>query len=454
MHYTWFLLLSSAYIGTTCTSQNKTIHREKEEKITVTQAFAKERLDSLAPGIPAYTRSTLQYAQEGAPFLQLTFGKPSIITRSSTLQTWGHYQFPTLFSGIDSGFVVKIHYAPDAVASYGKSDYIYAFSNDGIRWDTIIAPEGQQEHRIAEGIVLANGDRLKIVTPKNILVQDLSLPKPVAQQGNYTFYRYHDLPESRKGIFLARMKKGEQVWKKEKAALIDNDALRYSYQGMFPVVWWGDIHRTKDDALLAGIYPGYYVDDQGQAQTKSGIFFYRSTDEGKSWKIYSRIPYTWDAKLQPKGSAFGGFTEPTFETLQDGSYYCVMRTTDLENGPLYAARSTDEGKTWSTPQAIAPAGVLPRLLQLENGILVLSSGRPGVQLRFSSNQGKTWSKAFEQVSYDPIKGIDWYTSCGYTSLLPIGPDACYLIYSDFFNMDESGKLRKAIKIRKITATSP
>lgn len=126
-----------------------------------------------------------------------------------------------------------------------------------------------------------------------------------------------------------------------------------------------------------------------------------------------------------------------------------MRTTDgMGIGPMYASRSMDLGKTWSTPVAFAPSGVLPRLLRLRNGILVLSSGRPGVQVRFSADgRGETWTDPVEMVriSTDNAHG----DTCGYTSLVSTAPDRFLIAYSDFRHPDDEGQLRKAIKVCEI-----
>ncbi len=45
------------------------------------------------------------------------------------------------------------------------------------------------------------------------------------------------------------------------------------------------------------------------------------------------------------------------------------------------------------PRAFTPTGVMPRLLLLGNGTLVMTSGRPGVDLRFSfDGRGKRWTE--------------------------------------------------------------
>src|SRR5690606_25288954 len=110
-----------------------------------------------------------------------------------------------------------------------------------------------------------------------------------------------------------------------------------------------------------------------------------SSDNGHSWSVRSRIPYAPDLRTDPNGGSRAalGFTEPASIILHNGTYLCVMRTTDgLGDSPMYISYSPDTGRTWSQPVTFTRSGVLPRLIQLENGIIVLSSGRPGVQLRF------------------------------------------------------------------------
>jgi len=40
-------------------------------------------------------------------------------------------------------------------------------------------------------------------------------------------------------------------------------------------------------------------------------------------------------------------------------------------------------------------------------------------------------------------------SCGYTSLLAMGPDRFLIIYSDFKYKNAAGEIRKAIKVREV-----
>ncbi len=110
---------------------------------------------------------------------------------------------------------------------------------------------------------------------------------------------------------------------------------------------------------------------------------------------------------------------------------------------MYAARST----TW---QDVGRRGnrALGRLRACcsDNGVLVLSSGRPGVQLRFCADgRGEMWTEACEIL---PLRGPAGPISCGYTSLLATGADRFWIVYSDFQHNTPEGP-RKAIEVREV-----
>ena len=263
----------------------------------------------------------------------------------------------------------------------------------------------------------------------------------------YYLYRLDQLPEKCQGVFINRLKKGEIEWKVERATINDPQAVRGHFKGLFPIGWWGNMHVLPDGSMIAGVYPGFFVPDDNVVDTRSGVFFYRSTDNGYSWNIQGRIGYIPDLVADPKGNQRMGFSEPAFEILSDGTFLCIMRTADgLGIGPMYASRSTDQGRTWTKPEAFTPFGVFPRMLKLENGVIVLASGRPGVQVRFSTD-GRDWSTALEML---PYKNEDDLVSCGYTGLLSTGKNRFLIIYSDFRYLNKEKEIRKAIKVREIT----
>jgi hypothetical protein len=127
-------------------------------------------------------------------------------------------------------------------------------------------------------------------------------------------------------------------------------------------------------------------------------------------------------------------------------------TNGVGNGPVYASRSTDMGVTWTKPEVIAPAGALPRLLHLKNGVIAYTSGRPGVQLRFTkTGANDSWTDPFEMLPYESKSmQVIYQVSCGYTALLATGDNKFLMIYSDFRYKNKSNEERKAIKVREIT----
>jgi len=286
--------------------------------------------------------------------------------------------------------------------------------------------------------------------PPALKVEELQLPKPLSKKG-IALYKHSEIPEVLKGLYLKRLPKGGTFWITEHVVVDDPQAVRYTMSGLFPLVWWGDMHIATDGSIIAGIYPGFYLNEKGVVDP-SGILFYRSIDEGHTWKIQGRIPYAPDLKTDPNGDkrlAFG-FTEPGFEILSDGTFLCVMRSTDsfVTKSPMYLSRSADLGVTWTKPQTFTRAGVLPRLLQLKNGVIVLASGRPGVQLRFCMDgKGQKWTDPFEMLPFKNEK--ESAVSCGYTELLATGPDRFLLIYSDFKYHNQDNEIRKAIKVREV-----
>ena len=104
---------------------------------------------------------------------------------------------------------------------------------------------------------------------------------------------------------------------------------------------------------------------------------------------------------------------------------------------------------------MAKNGVMPRLLRLGNGMLLLSSGRPGVQLRISkSGLGDDWSEPVDVLPPTSDKlDVD---SCGYTGLVALDRDTCLIVYSWFQKPDADGRPHKAVLARRIrlTATIP
>lgn len=106
-------------------------------------------------------------------------------------------------------------------------------------------------------------------------------------------------------------------------------------------------------------------------------FIARSADGGRRWEFVHAFH---EADVKPVYGAGDrevdeGFDEPDVEVLPNGDLYCIMRTGSYS--PMYGARSTDGGQTWSTPVSTGWQGVKPALRVLPNGVLACTAGRGG-----------------------------------------------------------------------------
>ena len=419
-----------------------------------------QNLTVIRNGVPAYHEVNIVYRRGGKPILKVDLQEPVVISVASKPERWGFFQFPGLYRNAGGQLVAKWNMAEDAASSYGKKDGSgFMLSSDkGKTWSL-------PDHTVAYHNTVGYGnalllpgteERISIHTPPALKLSELQLPQPVATNlegygRTFSYYRINELPAVLQGVYLNRWDRNG-VCSEIHAGLEDPQAVRYTDDNLFPVVWWGDMKLLSDNSIVAGIYPAFYETETGGVDP-SGISFYRTTDKGMNWKLWGKIPYSYDLTVDPNGNRrlALGFTEPAFEILLDGTFYCVMRTTDgYGNSPMYLSRSSDRGVSWSPPEAFTPSGVLPRLLQLDNGVLVLASGRPGVQLRFSiDGKGEKWTDPFEMLPFIDEKD---QVSCGYTNLLATDTDSFLLIYSDFKYLNSNEEVRKAIKIREIKIT--
>jgi sialidase-1 len=126
-----------------------------------------------------------------------------------------------------------------------------------------------------------------------------------------------------------------------------------------------------------------------------------SRDGGNTWWPISYIPMFTDRPdhLQPSY-----LCEPHLVEAADGTLVAAFRheikkkgqthETNIAEGVLYFARSTDGGKTWSKPEPSQIVGKPPHLLKLPDNRLVVSYGYrfkpPGERVTISQDNGKTW----------------------------------------------------------------
>jgi hypothetical protein len=166
------------------------------------------------------------------------------------------------------------------------------------------------------------------------------------------------------------------------------------------------------------------------------------------------------AALPPPTSEEGP-NEAAFVTLSSGELYAVIRT-DGGDGPTHphrpfvAVRSSDHGLTWSAPAVLGQdiGSARPQVVALARDVLLVSGGRPGINVWASSDGGSAWTtynvaeihnSMITAAGLDPaadafcsafvrqsagteLGNATWSQSSGYTGLSRINNTAALLCY--------------------------
>lgn len=407
---------------------------------------------TIREGILSKSAQRIKYQRNGKYLGEIILSEPILVARAEQEEEWGYFQFPCIAKANDGTLVVSWQMRSDSHVAYGKysnRETTPMISKDGGRtW----LPQERNYHAISKGynVLMNDGTLLEVCTPSSKDINTYKdFPKvAVAKSGNRDFYKVNSLPDDFKGVYLQYTDKHNNR-KFIHAKLKDSELLRYSVDGVMPVVWWGGIKQISDNTLISGVYPARYLMEDCKT-ISSGVSFYKSTDRGVSWSVIGKILFNPDGIAEITGE--GEYTEPDYEILADNTFICVMRSGSAS--PMYKSFSYDNGYTWSTPQPFTPNGVKPRILLLKNGTLVLASGRPGIQLRFSfEGNGNDWTDPIDMIPF--VKDDDTSIrdiSCGYASIIEANDNSFYLVYSDFTTKNENGDTRKCIWFRKVSAS--
>lgn len=400
-------------------------------------------------GVLSQTAQRIKYKRSGRLDAVIRITAPVIVAQAERELPWGFYQFPKIGKANDGTLIVTWQMKEDSHLTYGRASEVHytpMISKDGGKtW----RPQDKDYNKYVRGYnaLLQDGGIIQVVTPPTKDIRAIQgFPKYIAKKGTKTYYKIEELPDEFKGVYLA-LTGADGRTERIHASLYDPQLLRYAIDDMMPIVWWGNIKELSDRTLVAGVYPTFYR-EEGSNVTLGGVSFYQSRDRGHNWSILSRIPFVHDGIAENRGG--DSFDEPAFELLNDSTFICIMRTGP--SSPMYTTQSYDKGCSWTTPKPFTPNGVFPQLLLLNNGVLVLVSGRPGIQLRFSfDGAGKEWTDPIEMIPFINEEGI--YTrdvSCGYASIIEgNSKNSFYLVYSDFTQKNNQGDSRKAIMFRKV-----
>jgi len=373
------------------------------------------------------------------------------------IRQWGPYQFPGLERLLDGRLQISFQIGADSATAVGLPPMQAVSADDGKTW-TVLPLANDTTGAVSctqAPLRLANGERIQIKMLPPLKADKLSFPPaPVGQficYGNkFAYYRPEDLaPEARDGWRLYRFAKDGQTPVEEQATMRYPGELRVVTEGVLPPPWHTGhrLLRAPDNAVWAIGEDCRIVD--GKFRDKWAMTILRSTDHGHSFDLWGEIPYAPEPAGDPKAAARAGFTEPCVNFMPDGSVLCLLRTTDGHGvGPMYWARSTNNGRTWTRPAVFDELGVWPQMLTLRNGVTLAVYGRPGLYIRATSDPaGLQWSERVAVVKPGNLQG----DTCSYAALLPLGNNRALVAYSNFNLQNADGRVCKGIQVREVKA---
>lgn len=406
----------------------------------------------------------------------IKLGEPRIVAQDTEQPVlFGGYQDPTIRRGEDGTLYVRFNARRDSWLTFGEEEQnpVYKSIDGGDTWERC---QNAQDEWLRAGTRLPNGDifyfREHAVLRKETLPQLPPLPaKRKLRTAGMSVYTVKELEPIL----------GERVAKEFKAYRIKagtNEVIEETC----PVIWENMPVVLHYDGFLIRVFPHVSlsmkvdsegtlwmpmdapaVDDDGNLMSlRRCTAILRSKDMGHTWEYVSHILYR-EAFNPPTAIDVEGFMECSLEFVKDGSCIALLRSGSLspfqigdDEHPapiMMKTRSYDGCKTWETPEYFYDYGVLPVSRMLEDGTVLMSSGRPGVYLRVSlDDNAREWSAPVPVVE---VPREDFYAkyyeyTCCNTGLAVTGPNTAVIAYSDFTLNAPNGKRAKSIMVRKIT----
>lgn len=195
----------------------------------------------------------------------------------------------------------------------------------------------------------------------------------------------------------------------------------------------GNLLPTGNGDLLTTVYCEF------AGQGKYNLLAMVSEDKGFNWHFRSIVASGRDLDDAPEGA-----DESNILRLADGRILCVFRVGSRKE--FRRTLSSDDGRTWTPPERIEGAwSVEPRMVRLQNGLIVLTGGREGLFLFVCADgEGKNWEHVnlgrhhtetigdpalrFTDVFLEAKETPDPPESTAYTGLVATGPEEIAIAY--------------------------
>lgn len=382
---------------------------------------------------------------------------------------WGPFQFPRVYRISDGRIVATFDVCKDLMEDEGLPQGLKISSDKGQSWEDV--NENEYEHIFSQtGLRLNDGSYIKTIVSRPVKTEKDYYKKLPRAYFTYIGNLTHGLITPAENIPDSLVSKNWEFQTYDpETGVKERFECKLDYPGQ--CMYLGK-STDNEDFIVSGfprsfdpvcapdgtLWISHY--DYGRNPETGEITlpyyfcsYFRSTDNGKSFKLKSFIPYNPQKLSFPEAFLVEGFCEPCLHFAPDGSMITLLRTGSRNfsvSSPTYIARSKD-GISWSEPKVFDNIGVWPQLLSLKCGVTLASYGRPGVVLRATDDKAcETWQDPIE-ILKDTGENLkdNLPDTCGYTALLEIDDDTALLIYTDFTRKDKDGNNHKCIMSRTI-----
>ena len=377
---------------------------------------------------------------------RLELSEPSIVVQGEVGDdTWGHYQFPELYTTEEGYIVAQWQYGTDSI-TYDDILGRKVSTDGGKTWRSDV------EYTINDYPTMKNGKQFLGFVRKGGHLVDSSFfagAKGYPTENGYTLYFRDDLPKNEDTVAIAQERdpKTGEVTTFEVTVKWPNAPINVYPDGMiYPFVQYFALSNESvlavGDTLYKAVYcRGFDAEAKNREDAVKAVcnyqnvYVFRSDDCGRTWDYQSQV-----LSAGRFSGDINGFSEPWMTLMPDGSVVMLMRTGN--KAPSYMVRSTDGCRTWTEPKIFDSIGVKPVTVTLACGVTIASYGRPELRIRATSDPtGQTWKTS---VGWDePNK------SCFYTDLIALDAYSALIIYTDFQYPNEDGVPVKTVLTRII-----
>lgn len=403
---------------------------------------------------------------------------------NSATKKWGVHAIPRMWREANGDLIVRLNGAEDNGLTQQAAPNLYFKSEDlGESWTFVENGPDIYDMTVFMGInppytFLKDGSVISLGFKKNCWpIMDVEPVKKYLMKTGANFvhvYKYGDIPDNAKGVLLNTFVNGEKRTEEVNYDFPERE-IAVSAKGRIA----GDKYLDLPEYVQSGFFWSPYM--TGACELADGtlaalahgqrpdvpdrqceeVYLIASDDRGKTWRKRAVAASTKDRF--PMGYAGDGY-EISLTAASNGDLLCAMRMEgNKDTSDTMLTRSTDNGYSWSEPVSVADSSVTPHVVAMEDGVVLLIYGRPGVHFKISEDCGKTWSdsypiigKTLEEERKTGRSDREFkYTDMGSysnTFIEKISENTVILVYNDMKYDEGDGQKHKAAFVRKITVT--